>query len=59
VAVGVADTVSSALACIGEKNPDVALLDFAMHDALSEDEVCECAEAGIAGYVARMGLERI
>ena len=77
VVVGVADTVASALACIEEKNPDVALLDFAMHDALalphaiaaarirvkvvafsvadSEDEVCECAEAGIAGYVARNG----
>jgi two-component system nitrate/nitrite response regulator NarL len=75
--VGVADTVASALACIEEKNPDVALLDFAMYDALalpraiaaagirikvvafsvadSEDEVCECAEAGIAGYVARNG----
>jgi two-component system nitrate/nitrite response regulator NarL len=77
VVVGVADTVASALACIEEQNPDVALLDFAMHDALalphtiaaarlrvkvvafsvadSEDEVCECAEAGIAGYVARDG----
>jgi|HubBroStandDraft_6_1064221.scaffolds.fasta_scaffold04416_5 DNA-binding NarL/FixJ family response regulator len=77
VVVGVADTVASALACIEEKNPDVALLDFAMHDALAlphaiatarmrvkvvafsvadtEDEVCECAEAGIAGYVARNG----
>jgi two-component system nitrate/nitrite response regulator NarL len=75
VVVGVADTVASALTCIQEKNPDVALLDFAMHDALAlphaiaaartqvkvvafsvadtEDEVCECAEAGIAGYVAR------
>jgi two-component system nitrate/nitrite response regulator NarL len=77
VVVGVADTVASALTCIEEKNPDVALLDFAMHDALglphaiaaarmrvkvvafsvaeTEDEVCECAEAGIAGYVARDG----
>jgi two-component system, NarL family, nitrate/nitrite response regulator NarL len=77
VVVGVADTVASALTCIAEKNPDVALLDFAMPDALalphaiaaagirvkvvafsvadSEDEVCECAEAGIAGYVARNG----
>jgi two-component system, NarL family, nitrate/nitrite response regulator NarL len=77
VVVGVADTVASALTCIQEKNPDVALLDFAMHDALAlphaiaaarmqvkvvafsvadtEDEVCECAEAGIAGYVARNG----
>lgn len=75
--VGVADSVASALACIEEKNPDVTLLDFAMHDALrlpyaiatarmrvkvvafsvteTEDEVCECAEAGIAGYVARNG----
>ena len=77
VVVGVADTVASALTCIEEKNPDVALLDFAMPDALTlphaiaaaqmlvkvvafsvadaEDEVCECAEAGIAGYVARNG----
>jgi two-component system, NarL family, nitrate/nitrite response regulator NarL len=77
VVVGVADTVASALTCIEEKNPDVVLLDFAMHDALAlahtiaaapmqvkvvafsvadtEDEVCECAEAGIAGYVARNG----
>ena len=77
VVVGVADTVASALTCIEEKNPDVALLDFAMHDALAlphaiataqmkvkvvafsvadtEDEVCACAEAGIAGYVARDG----
>jgi two-component system, NarL family, nitrate/nitrite response regulator NarL len=77
VVVGVADTVASALTCIEEKNPDVALLDFAMPDALAlphaiaaaqkrvkvvafsvadtEDEVCECAEAGIAGYVARNG----
>jgi two-component system, NarL family, nitrate/nitrite response regulator NarL len=77
VVVGVADTVASALSSIEEKNPDVALLDFAMHDALAlahtiaaarmqvkvvafsvadtEDEVCECAEAGIAGYVARNG----
>jgi two-component system, NarL family, nitrate/nitrite response regulator NarL len=77
VVVGVADTVGSALTCIEEKNPDVALLDFAMHDALAlphaiaaarmrvkvvafsvadtDDEVCECAEAGIAGYVARNG----
>jgi two-component system, NarL family, nitrate/nitrite response regulator NarL len=77
VVVGVADTVASALNCIEEKNPDVALLDFAMHDALAlpyaiaaarmrvnvvafsvtetEDEICECAEAGIAGYVARDG----
>jgi DNA-binding NarL/FixJ family response regulator len=77
VVVGVADTVASALTCIEEKNPDVALLDFAMHDALAlpyaiaaarmrvkvvafsvadtEEEVCECAEAGIAGYVARNG----
>jgi two-component system nitrate/nitrite response regulator NarL len=77
VVVGVADTVASALTCIEETNPDVALLDFAMRDALelpraiaaagmqvkvvsfsvadTEDEVCECAEAGIAGYVARNG----
>jgi two-component system, NarL family, nitrate/nitrite response regulator NarL len=77
VVVGVADTVASALTCIEEKNPDVALLDFAMPEALAlphaiatarmrvkvvafsvadtEDEVCECAEAGIAGYVARNG----
>jgi two-component system nitrate/nitrite response regulator NarL len=75
--VGVADSVASALTCIQDQNPDVALLDFAMADALalpnaiaaaqiavkvvafsvadSEDEVCECAEAGIAGYVARNG----
>jgi DNA-binding NarL/FixJ family response regulator len=75
--VGVADSVPSALTCIEDKNPDVALLDFAMPDALAlphaiaaaqmpvkvvafsvadmEDEVCECAEAGIAGYVARNG----
>jgi two-component system nitrate/nitrite response regulator NarL len=68
---------ASALTCIEEKNPDVALVDFAMHDALAgphaiaaarmrvkvvtfsvadtEHEVCECAEAGIAGYVARNG----
>jgi two-component system, NarL family, nitrate/nitrite response regulator NarL len=77
VVVGVADTIASAVTCIEEKNPDVALLDFAMRDALAlphaiaaarmrvkvvafsvadtEDEVCECAEAGIAGYVARNG----
>ena len=77
IVVGVADAVASALTCIEEKNPDVALLDFAMHDALElphaitaaqmqvkivafsvadkADEVCECAEAGIAGYVARNG----
>jgi two-component system, NarL family, nitrate/nitrite response regulator NarL len=77
VVVGVADTVASALTCIDEKNPDVALLDFAMPDALAlshaiaaarmrvkvvafsvaetEDEICECAEAGIAGYVTRNG----
>jgi two-component system, NarL family, nitrate/nitrite response regulator NarL len=77
VVVGVADTVASALTCIKEKNTDVVLLDFAMHDALelpramaaaqmqakvvafsvadTEEEVCECAEAGIAGYVARNG----
>src|ERR1700758_2660893 len=77
VVVGVADTVASALTCIRETSPDVALLDFAMRDARelpraiaaagmqvkvvsfsvadTEDEVCECAEAGIAGYVARNG----
>jgi DNA-binding NarL/FixJ family response regulator len=77
VVVGVADSVASALACIEDKNPDAALLDFAMPDALSlpgaivaaeipvkvvafsvadtEDEICECAEAGIAGYVGRNG----
>jgi two-component system, NarL family, nitrate/nitrite response regulator NarL len=77
VVVGLADSVASALTCIEEKNPDVALLDFAMPDALAlphaisaaqmpvkvvafsvtelEDEICECAEAGIAGYVARNG----
>jgi two-component system, NarL family, nitrate/nitrite response regulator NarL len=77
VVVGVADTVASALTCIEDKNPDVALLDFAMPDALSlpdtivaaqipvkvvafsvaetEDEICVCAEAGIAGYVGRNG----
>jgi two-component system nitrate/nitrite response regulator NarL len=77
VVVGVADTVASALICIEEKDPHVALLDFAMHDALelprattaaqmgvkvvafsvpdTEEEVCECAEAGIAGYVTRNG----
>jgi DNA-binding NarL/FixJ family response regulator len=77
VVIGVADTVASALTCIEEKNPDVALLDFAMPDALAlpaaiaaaripvkvvafsvadtGDEICECAEAGIAGYVARNG----
>ena len=77
VVVGVADSVASALACIEDKNPDAALLDFAMHDALAlphaiatarmrvkvvafsvadtEDEICECAEAGIAGYVGRNG----
>ena len=77
VVVGVADTVASALICIEDKNPDVALVDFAMRDALelphaiaaarmqvkvvafsvadTEDEICECAEAGIAGYVARHG----
>lgn len=75
--IGIADSVVSALACIEKKNPDVILLDFAMHDALklphavaaarmrvkvvafsvaeTEDQVCECAEAGIAGYVARNG----
>jgi two-component system, NarL family, nitrate/nitrite response regulator NarL len=77
VVVGVADTVASALTYIEESNPDVALLDFAMPDALAlphaiaaarmrvkvvafsvadtGDEICECAEAGIAGYVARNG----
>ena len=77
VVVGVADTVASALTCIEDKNPEVAVLDFAMRDALAlphaiaaarmqvkivafsvadmEDEICECAEAGIAGYVARNG----
>ena len=77
VVAGVADTVASALTCIRETSPDVALLDFAMRDARelpraiaaagmqvkvvsfsvadTEDEVCECAEAGIAGYVARDG----
>ena len=77
VVVGVADSVASALTCIEDKNPDVALLDFAMPDALAlpsaiaaaqtpvkvvafsvaetEDEICECAEAGIAGYVSRNG----
>jgi DNA-binding NarL/FixJ family response regulator len=77
VVVGVADTVAAVLTCIQEKNPDVALLDFAMPDALAlpkaivaaqipvkvvafsvaetEDEICECAEAGIAGYVGRNG----
>jgi DNA-binding NarL/FixJ family response regulator len=75
--VGVADSVASALTYIEDKNPDVALLDFAMPDALAlphaiaaaqipvkvvafsvaetEDEICECAEAGIAGYVGRNG----
>jgi DNA-binding NarL/FixJ family response regulator len=75
--VGVADTVASALTCIDEKNPNVALLDFAMPDALAlsdaiavaripvkvvafsvaetEDEICVCAEAGIAGSVTRNG----
>jgi two-component system nitrate/nitrite response regulator NarL len=77
VVVGVVDSVASALTCIEDKNPDVALVDFAMPDALAlpraiaaaqmqakvvafsvadtEDEICECAEAGIAGYVARNG----
>jgi two-component system, NarL family, nitrate/nitrite response regulator NarL len=77
VVVGVADTVASALICIEEKAPHVALLDFAMRDALglprattaarmgvkvvafsvpdAEEEVCECAEAGVAGYVTRNG----
>ena len=77
VLVGVADSVASALTYIEDNNPDVALLDFAMPDALSlpgaivaaeipvkvvafsvadtEDEICECAEAGIAGYVGRNG----
>jgi DNA-binding NarL/FixJ family response regulator len=77
VVVSVTDSVASALTCIEDKNPDVALLDFAMPDALAlshaiaaaqmpvkvvafsvadtEDEICECAEAGIAGYVARNG----
>jgi DNA-binding NarL/FixJ family response regulator len=77
VLVGVADSVASALTYIEDKNPDVALLDFAMPDALAlphaiaaaqipvkvvafsvaetEDEICECAEAGIAGYVGRNG----
>ena len=75
--VAVADSIASALTCIENKTPDVALLDFAMPDALAlpyaiaaaqmpvkvvafsvadmEDEICECAEAGIAGYVARNG----
>src|SRR6201987_2536419 len=77
VVVGVVDSVASALTCIEEKNPDVALLDFAMPEAIAlphaisaaqmpvkvvafsvtemEDEICECAEAGIVGYVARNG----
>jgi two-component system, NarL family, nitrate/nitrite response regulator NarL len=75
VVIGVADTVVSALTCIENNNPDVALLDIAMPDALrlpdavavsrmptkvvafsvaeTEDEICECAEAGVAGYVPR------
>jgi two-component system nitrate/nitrite response regulator NarL len=75
--VGIAETVASALTCIGETSPDVALLDVAMPDALTlphavaaartlvkivafsvaetEDEICACAEAGIAGYVPRDG----
>ncbi|HEX4615250.1 MAG TPA: response regulator transcription factor [Stellaceae bacterium] len=77
IVVGVADSVASALTCIQDKSPNVALLDFAMPDALAlpdaiaaaqipvkvvafsvaetDDEICECAEAGIAGYVARNG----
>jgi DNA-binding NtrC family response regulator len=34
VVVGVAESVPSALTCIEDRNPDVALLDFAMPDAL-------------------------
>jgi DNA-binding NarL/FixJ family response regulator len=77
VVVGIADTLASALTCIEESSPDVALLDIAMPDALTlpdavgavralvkivafsvaetEDEICTCAEAGIAGYVSRTG----
>jgi two-component system nitrate/nitrite response regulator NarL len=75
--VGIADTLASAMTCIKESSPDVALLDVAMPDALrlpdaveaaravvkivafsvaeTEDEICACAEAGIAGYVSRNG----
>jgi two-component system, NarL family, nitrate/nitrite response regulator NarL len=35
VVVGVADTIASALTCIEQKTPDVALLDFAMHQAIA------------------------
>jgi DNA-binding NarL/FixJ family response regulator len=77
IVVGTADTLASALACITENSPDVALLDIAMPDALTlpdavtavgapvqivafsvaetEEEICTCAEAGIAGYVSRTG----
>jgi two-component system nitrate/nitrite response regulator NarL len=77
VVVGIADTLASALTCIEDSSPDVALLDIAMPDALTmpdavaamgalvkivafsvaetEDEICTCAEAGIAGYVSRTG----
>jgi DNA-binding NarL/FixJ family response regulator len=77
VVVGIAGTLASALTCIEESSPDVALLDIAMPDALTlpdavaaaralvkivafsvaetDDEICACAEAGIAGYVSRNG----
>jgi DNA-binding NarL/FixJ family response regulator len=77
VVVGIADTLASALTCIEECSPGVALLDVAMPDAFTfpdavvaargivkivafsvsetEDEICACAEAGIAGYVSRNG----
>jgi ActR/RegA family two-component response regulator len=77
VVLGAADTVATALTCIEAKRPHVALLDFAMHNALelpraiaaaqmaakvvafsvpnTEETVCECAEAGIVGYVTRDG----
>jgi two-component system, NarL family, nitrate/nitrite response regulator NarL len=77
VVVGISDTLASALTCIKESDPDVALLDMAMPDALTlpdvvaaararvkiiafsvaetEDEICTCAESGIAGYVSRTG----
>jgi two-component system, NarL family, nitrate/nitrite response regulator NarL len=75
--VGTADTVASALTCIEESSPDVALIDIAVPGALTlpdavaavhapvkivafsvaetEDAICTCAEAGIAGFVSRNG----
>jgi two-component system nitrate/nitrite response regulator NarL len=45
VVVGIADTVSSALTCIEESSPDVALLDIAMPGALTLPDAVAAASA--------------